>query len=43
MMLCLMKPILEVLALLVDRGSPALTSEQMLDLQTLGYVDTTGQ
>ncbi len=32
------EPTLEVLAMLVDRGSEALTSEQMLDLQTLGYV-----
>ena len=36
------EPTLEVLALLVDRGSEALTSEQMLDLQTLGYVELDG-
>ena len=36
------EPILEVLALLVDQGSAALTSEQMLDLQTLGYVEYDG-
>ena len=36
------EPILEVLALLVDQGSMALTSEQLLDLQTLGYVEFDG-
>ena len=36
------EPTLEVLALLVDRGSEALTSEQMENLQMLGYVDLDG-
>src|SRR6266567_6993568 len=36
------EPTLEVLALLVNRGSAALTSEQMLNLQMLGYVELDG-
>lgn len=36
------EPTLEALALLVDQGSAALTSEQMLDLQMLGYVELDG-
>jgi uncharacterized protein len=36
------EPILEVLALLVNQGSEALTSEQLLNLQTLGYVELDG-
>ncbi len=36
------EPTLEVLALLVDQGSAALTTEQMVDLQMLGYVELDG-
>ena len=36
------EPILEMLTLLLDQGSTALTSEQLLDLQTLGYVESDG-
>ena len=36
------EPILKVLALLVEQGSAALTSEQLLTLQTLGYVELDG-
>ncbi len=36
------EPTLKVLALLVDQGSAALTSEQLLTLQTLGYVELDG-
>ena len=36
------EPILETLTLLLDQGSTALTSEQLLDLQTLGYVEFDG-
>lgn len=36
------EPTMETLALLVDRGSTALTSEQMEDLQMLGYVELDG-
>jgi len=36
------EPTLEVLALLVSQGSDALTSEQLLNLQTLGYVELDG-
>ena len=36
------EPILEMLVLLVNQGSKALTSEQMLNLQTLGYVELDG-
>jgi len=36
------EPTLKVLALLVERGSEALTSEQLLNLQMLGYVELDG-
>ena len=36
------EPTLEVLALLIDQGSAALTSEQMQNLQMLGYVELDG-
>ena len=36
------EPILEALTLLLDQGSTALTSEQLLVLQTLGYVESDG-
>ncbi len=36
------EPTLKVLDLLVDQGSAALTSEQLLNLQTLGYVESDG-
>jgi len=36
------EPTLEALALLVNQGSEALTSEQLLNLQTLGYVELDG-
>lgn len=36
------EPILEVLALFIDRGSASLTSEQLAELQMLGYVDLEG-
>jgi hypothetical protein len=37
------EPILEVLASFIDRGSASLTSEQVADLQMLGYVDLEGR
>lgn len=36
------EPTLEVLVLLANQGSEALTSEQLLNLQTLGYVELDG-
>jgi hypothetical protein len=37
------EPILEVLALFIDRGSASLTDSQVADLQMLGYVDLEGR
>lgn len=36
------EPILDVLALLEERGSASLTSEQLMELQNLGYADEDG-
>lgn len=36
------EPILDVLALVEERGSASLTSEQLMELQNLGYVDEDG-
>ncbi|HEX4714696.1 MAG TPA: DUF505 domain-containing protein [Ktedonobacteraceae bacterium] len=37
------EPILEVLALFIDRGSASLTDSQVTELQMLGYVDLEGR